>query len=774
MKTLIPILFLLLIIQFSTLAQKPFNVVIVSEGNSVRPNLLEQSMKAEITALLGSSYQVTFTDIFTNNDVTTAKEEIAAVYSQNTADVLIGTGITTSHILANQKGYLLPTIAGINLDHSVTAKSSNISNYTFIQSPFDIERDLKTLVEISKAKKITILITPVLQTLGLDINNYLPELEDVELELVPIDANPQTTLDAISTDADAVYIMSPLTQYTEAESKALMSGIIEKKLPSFSLLGNQMLNYGGYAAYSSRENLQKIQRRIALDVSKIAAGQDAKDFPIVIETYTHQLLINMETVNKIAVYPPWNLLAEATLININKIDTDRKISLQSVIVEGLENNIEYGIAKKETQIAGKEVSIAKSNYLPQLDVSSTGLLLDQNSVAGSFGAKGTFNWTAAASLSQLVLSEPALANIAIQKILLESQQKAEHQSRLDVILDVAVSYFNYRQVLAFTVLQNQNVNAKSENLNIAINKEKVGYSGASDVYRWQTELALAKVDYNATTAQLKSAQYRLNQILNRSIKEDFIVDDEEFTDNMATVFDERFMALIDNYSDYKKFEDFMVLEAMTNLPEIQQIELATQAQERLLKSNNRAFYIPTVAAVANYDYPIGVLGRGDPLPIPGIEVNSNPTWNAAIVVQIPILSGGARKHQAQKIQLGVYQLEDQQADIKNKLELQVRANMEQLNASYNNLKLSKSAAEAAQKNVTIVQNLYKEGQVNVTTLVDAQNSVLGAQINATNAVYQFMIDFFSLGRSTGKYMALATETQRSEMLQRFIQYKNAE
>ena len=774
MKTLLSVLFFLLTFPFLAMAQKPFYVVIVSDGQSATQNILEQSIKAEIKALLGTSYDVNFTEISTNGDIKKAKKEVETVYQQQTANVLIGTGIVTSRLLATQKSYPLPTIAAINLNNQSSDNRSAISNYTFIQSPFDIKKDLETLVKISKGKKITVLVAPTLETLGFDFNNYLSTLTDAKLEIIALNDNPQITLNAIDNNTNAVYLMSPLARYSAAETKELLDGIIAKKLPCFSLLDNPTINYSGYATYSSRENLQKIQRRIALNVAKIAEGKNAKDFPTEIETFTNQLIINMETVNKTGVYPSWDILGKATLININKVDTDRKISLKSAIAEGLENNLEYKVAKHQTEIVGKDVSLARSNYLPQLEVSTMGLFLDENTVNGSFGTKGTFNWTATASASQLILSEPALANITIQKLLLERQQSAEQQSKLDVILDVAVSYFNYRQVLALTELRNENVNVKSKNLNIAINKEKVGYSGASDVYRWETELALAKVDYNAANAQLKSAQYQLNQILNRSVKEDFIIADDDFTNNMAAVFDERFLELISNQNDFQQFADFMVSEAMKNLPEIQQINLAIKAQERLLQSNKRAFYTPTIAAVADYNYPISVVNAGEPLSIPGIiELNPDPfpSWNAAVVVQIPIFSGGSRKHQAQKTEIGLYQLQDQQSDIRNKLELQIRANMERMNMSYNNLKLSRTAADAAQKNVEIVQNLYNEGQVNVTILVDAQNALLGAEINATNAVYQFMIDFFAFERSTGNYLSLATKTQRSELLQRFIQFK---
>ena len=132
--TLIP--FFLLLFPFLTFAQKPFKVVIISDGQAAKQNGLEEPLETEITALLGTNYELNFTKIFTNGDIEKAKKEIQQVYQQGTADVLIGTGIVTSRLLSKQKTYLLPTIAAINLNNQSSGNRSAISNYTFIQSPF--------------------------------------------------------------------------------------------------------------------------------------------------------------------------------------------------------------------------------------------------------------------------------------------------------------------------------------------------------------------------------------------------------------------------------------------------------------------------------------------------------------------------------------------------------------------------------------------------------------------------------------------------------------
>ena len=752
-------------------AQQNFEVAIISDAGEQEKHFFESNIKAEITALLASQYKLKFTEVYTNGEVKNIKNEIAKVYAQDQAEVLIGSGIISSKLLADQKTYPIPTIASIQLiDNRNTNTASGISNFTYINSPFNINEGFKVLKEICRCKKLAVLSDSNLSAIGIKGEDFYSD-KDLEIDWLSLELDLNKSLSNIPDNIEGVYILSPLSKYTPSEIELFFNQLNERKLPTFTLMDAPMLKLGAYASFASSDNLKKIPRRIAMNMERIVEGQDLKEFPVTIESFSNQLVVNMQTANKVGKYPNWTLLDNALLTNINKPHTTRVLNLKSVIAEGIQNNLGYQIETKETQKSKKDIALAKSNYLPALDVKTTGLVVDENSKNSSLGSLGDFNWTAGASFSQLILSEPALANIAIQKLLFESQREVQKQSELDVILEVVQRYFNYKQVQSIAELQNDNIKAVHQNLTIATNKEEVGYSGASDVYRWQIELDLAKTDLYQTKAQLKSVGFQLNETLNRPIGEVFMIEESEKINQLVEQLDESFIRLIEDQTALNHLSDFMVNEALQNLPEIQQIELAIAAQERLLKSNQRSFYLPTIAVGSGYDLNVATINRSAPPPIPGFEVNNEPSWNAAITASIPIFTGGARKYEKEKTEVGLYQLQDQRNDVRNMLELQVRANVELVNASYNNIRLTKSAAEAAEKNIVIVQDLYKSGQVNVVTLVDAQNALLGAQINATNAIYQFMIDYFSLQRSTGHYSFLATEAQRAQFIQEFLNFK---
>ena len=762
---------LLLFLCVQVVGQGDFSVAIISDDSENGPHRFEDNIQAEIEALLGSRYNLSFTRVYTDGEIGRITSAINRVYAANEADVLIGAGILTNLVLSNLPEYPLPTVASILLTEESTNATtrSGVPNFTYVTSPFDIEAGVKALEDICRCENLVVLINEDIQTIGLQTDNLFTSSE-ASISWLTLDDNLARTVPKIPAEVEAVYVLSPLSAYPTEDIKLFFDQLNERQLPSFALIDTPMLELGGYAAFAVSDNLQKIPRRVALNTEKISEGQDPKDFAVSIESFSSQLVVNMETANKVGKYPYWTVLDDALLVNVNKPYTSRVINLKSVIAEGIQTNLGYQIEAKQTEINSKDVALARSNYLPSLDVESTGFFLDQNTINSSFGTRGEFNWTAGASFSQLILSEPALANIAIQKLLLESQKRVQQQSELDVILEVAQRYFNYRQAETLVELQNSNIKAINQNLAIAKDKEEVGYSGATDVYRWQTELDLAKTDlYNANT-QLKSVRYQLNESLNRPIDEEFAIEESDEMDQLIAQMDEAFINLIQDQTALDALADFMVNESMQNLPEVAQIELAIAAQERLLKSNRRSFYLPTVAFGATYDYPLAVVNPGDP--IPGLEVEAAPSWNAAFNLSFPLFAGTSRKFEKEKTEVGLYQLQDQKKDVKNLLELQVRANLERVNASYNNIRLTKSAAAAAEKNIIIVQDYYKSGQVNVITLVDAQNSLLGAKINATNAVYQFMIDYFSLQRSVGNYSILSTQDQNEAFLQRFLNFKS--
>lgn len=775
MRTLILLLISFTFISIHSKAQNVLPITIISDSDGPVTDSLEDEIKAEVLALLSNRFTVSFNTLRANQSYSNLPSLIERAYNQETGEIIIGVGVSTCNELVHLDSFPKPTVLTLILNNDLQnvpitdEGTSGILNLTYIQTPFNIARDFQTLYQIKPFEKLAIISGNTVPTSKIDFAAYFQRLlapTNAEFQIIPAQGGAASVLENIGEDIDAVYVLPTQGMLANSELAKLNEGLASKGLPAFSLFNSPNLALGGYGAYESDGNVARIPRRVGLDVMKIAEGTPAADLSVAMENFTSNLIINMQTARKCKVYPTWDLLAESILINVAEISAERSLTLRTSIAEALKNNLEIHVAQKETAISEKDVSVAGSNLYPTIDASSTMLILDDNSVRTSFGTRGRYNFTANLSLTQVLFSEPVLANITIQKMLLESQKQGQRQTELDIIQTVANAYLNILQSSAIVELRNQNVNVTQKNYDIAQAKEQVGYSGTNDVYRWQSELALDNVDLNNALAQLNQARFNLNSLLNLPIKEEIELKDSKIQDSILLVMDKRLFSLINNPGELEVFADFLVEEAFRNLPELKQLLAATAAQERSLKSQNRAFYLPTFALSGSYDYPIDNFS----FPEDVMPLDIRPTFSIGFTAQLPIFQGNSRKFQRDQTQVGIYQLQDQMADLRNKLELQLRGNLEVAGASFSNVELSRIAADAARKNFEITQNSYQQGLLNVTSLIDAQNAFLQAQINATNAEYTFISDFIAVERSFGYYHFLALPEEQAAFFDRFIQF----
>ena len=780
MKFSLPLIFFLFSIQSIVYSQpREINIAIITDDNIEMNRWFEKEIQSEISDLLSSRYEINFVPFEARSNSDNIQPFIDEAFNDSKIDVVIGTGLEVSNKLAKQSNFPKPVIASIIIDNELQnipqtdEGASGMDNFTYVHSPFNLLRDVNTLYKIFPFKKLGIIGGANLRDNILDANAFYNKLlanHDADFVFVKISSSVEATMNELPQDVDAVYLLPTFDDLDETGYKIFFDSLSARRLPNLSLLSSPMLELGAYASFDSEPTLQKIPRRIALNTSKVLEGINASTLPIEISSYTENLIVNMKTVNKVDIFPSWEILTQATVINMNQVDTDREINLRTCIAEALNNNLTLKIAQKETALVERDVAIAKSDYLPQLDFSSTGVFLDKNTVENSFGLRGEFTWTASGNLTQLILSEPALANIAIQKLLYESQQFSQDATELDIVLDVAEAYFGVLLSEAFVDIQRENVAVTRKNYEIALTKEAVGYAGTTDVYRWESQLALNNIDLNDSYAQLKQSSFNLNQILNRPIKEAFITNDSNDLDNDHFEAYARITEIINSPSDLEIYADFMVNEAFLNLPEIKQLEKTIAIQERTLKSNKRAYYLPSIAFSGQYDYDLQRIGVK---PLPGQEVDIFPVWNAAFSLQLPIFQGNSRNRVKQQTEIQIMQTEDNLANLRNRLELQVRSNMETARASYSNWQLSTEAAIASRKNFDISQNSYQQGLLNVVSLIDAQTAALQSELNAQTARYQFMLDFMSIERAIGKYYFLLPEAERQAFYERFIQFRQS-
>jgi outer membrane protein TolC len=609
---------------------------------------------------------------------------------------------------------------------------------------------------------------------------------DIELELIPVDTPIDAALQAIPPDAEAVYI-TPLLHLTQAEWNQLVSELNRRRLPTFSMLGIEEVELGVLATMRPETFFPQVARRVALNIQRILLEEEPGSLPVFFDC-GERLTINMETARTIGRFPNWDVLSEAELLNYEEEPPDRVLSISRVAHEALEANLDLLVQDGIVSAGAEEVRLARSNLLPQVEASATGLIIDKDRAEASFGAQAERTLSGGVTLTQLFFSDPAWANLSVQQDLQSARRHAREETRMDVILDAVTAYLDVLRTRAIVRVQRENVVATRSNLELARVRREIGTARAGEVLRWESQIAVDRNRVISADAQRLAAEVAVNRILHRPQEERFGAEDLSVviapdgrvrtTDPSLLTSDERLAGYGMNPLAWDAFRDFMVEEGLALSPEIMQLDAAIAAQERLFQSSTRAFWAPTVALQGSLDNRFSRNGAGStgfqlqdpPAGFPIFPSADDFSWTLGLSLSIPLLNGGSRLAGRTQASKTLRQLQIQREAVAERIEQRIRTAAFAMGSSYMNIGLSAKAAQAARENLDLVRNAYAQGAVSIIELLDAQNATLAADEAAAIAVYVFAGNHMRVERAVGRYDFFMTEAEREEYFQRLDEH----
>ncbi|MEE9450091.1 MAG: TolC family protein, partial [Ignavibacteriaceae bacterium] len=248
---------------------------------------------------------------------------------------------------------------------------------------------------------------------------------------------------------------------------------------------------------------------------------------------------------------------------------------------------------------------------------------------------------------------------------------------------------------------------------------------------------------------------------------------------ISVVTGEKIMKYYRNKWDFKIFRNFMVEEAFENSPELKVIDKAIEIQERISSATSAQFFLPTfglTGQIANVFYRGGVGSESNPISIPGIgdfefgKIPKDFSWNVGLNLSLPLFEGAGRFAEVEQASIEIIKLEYEKASLTNKIEQVVRSALHQSGASYAGTLQAKISAESSSKNLDIVIDLYSQGLASITELLDAQNAALIAELLATSAQFNFLIDMMNVQRSIGEFIFTYDLDRREAFISRLEEY----
>jgi outer membrane protein TolC len=756
------------------------------EGNEYVRGLSQQ----EIGDLLRGEFDVRFPDdkyIIADWTIQGVKSAIDRLLADPDIDLLITWGVIGSNDVTHRDGLSKPVIAPVVIDPVVQALpktgdgSSGILNLNYVALPDPFVRDLKIFQQIVPFKKITILLNQRFVDAIPDIlANTRIALEEINAvpEIIAIDETVDEFLDKLPGEVEAVYV-APLIHLPDGEFDKLVLGLKEHKLPSFSLFGRNEVERGLMAS-ASDDFLPRLTRRVALNVQQILLGKDPGSIPAAFSS-GERLTINMATVRAIDIWPSWAIMNEAELLNEQQEEIQRRLTLKSVVLEAVQANLDLTAKNYFVDAGTHTVKQARSNLLPQLDISGTALLIDDDRAAASFGSQAEKTVTGSAVVSQLIYSEQAWANYSIQRHIQKTREQDRRELQLDIAKGAGTVYLDVLRTGTFERIQRENLERSRTNLELARVRESVGYSGRSEVFRWESEIASRQNSLITANSVRNLAEIALNRILHRPLEEPFETEETGLDTESLEFLRQSILPYFANKISFRTFRGFMVEEGLRNSPELHKLHALVKVQGRLLGSATRAFWQPTVGLQASLSNILSKSGVGTESAlagfpeIPGIGSISFPqvddtNWSIGITASFPLFTSGEKLATKNKAELELRQLEIESQAVRERIEQRVRSALHRAGASYAAIKQADAAADAANKSLSLVTDSYSQGVVSIIELIDAQNAALTANLAAANAVYNFLIDYFEVERSVGELGFLMTEEEQEGFNQRLNTY----
>ncbi len=806
MKTKTVILILLLGLTRIASAQpdstlhKPYRIGIVVDGPWERNEDMRTLLQNSIREVLGKEARVIFPDEaslvgdWTLAGVRALNDRLLA---DPQIDMVLGIGLIASQDLATRGPLPKPVIAPIVVDAErqhipLHNGRSGVKNLSYLVYPQTFERDLqlfreivpiRKLVNVASARYDEVLPPPLvsLQELGRRLGVEVTELH--------VDVSADEVLRQLPKDADAVFL-EPTLQLPPAEFRKLARGFIDRRLPSFSFLGENEVRQGLMAS-ANPDLLPRLARRIAMNVQRIRDGEEPGALSVAFSP-GKRLSMNLATAYAVGVSPKWDVLLEAELVQVDTaVSGGTTITLAEAVRRFAVENLDVQAEARGVSADKANVAIARSVLLPRIDAGVTGVQIDKDMARAtgqpernaSFGISG----------SQILLSEPALANLSIQSSLQESRIHQLAITRYNTVVEGSSLYFNYLRARKIYNILLENLKLTRTNLELARVRQSTGAAGQEEALRWEVEIANLRTAVMNAQSLMNQSLYALKQALNVPLVSQLNVTDISLEDPSLLIADGQLLRYLDDPLSFERIINFLTEESAQFSPELRQLDALISSQERSLTSVRLSYFLPTISAFGKYTDRFYASTITSPFqlpslssaPPPGTPVEAflynvlgalspalapNRTWSVGLQLSLNIFNGTGTNALADLTQGNLERLQLQRRAAVDKVALRIRAEMERTKASHFSMQQATHEQDAARKTLDIVTESYSQGAVSILNLLDAQNAALRADQVAVDALYDFLIDYLSLERAIGEFDVLMTSQQREEFLQRLNDY----
>ena len=309
----------------------------------------------------------------------------------------------------------------------------------------------------------------------------------------------------------------------------------------------------------------------------------------------------------------------------------------------------------------------------------------------------------------------------------QAQRSAANASKFDsqstreqVILLVVSQYIGTLRAVADVQASQSRVDLAQALYDQAADLQKQGVGTGIDTLRANVELQNEKQRLIEAQSQRETSLFGLSRLLNLDPRQQL-----ELADSLA-FFDTP-------QPDMESSLD----EALATRPEWKSLADQTKALEYQKKASSES-RLPSAHFSGNWAQL-------------GTQPNSViPTYTYTGSVSMPLFTGGRIRAEITRADLDIQRIQQQQADLRNSIALDVKTALVNLNSARNEVQVANLGVQLSKEEVDQARDRFRAGVANNIEVIQAQDSLARANDNQIAALYRFNQARADLARSIGQ------------------------
>jgi outer membrane protein len=438
---------------------------------------------------------------------------------------------------------------------------------------------------------------------------------------------------------------------------------------------------------------------------------------------------------------------------------DPTLSLTDAVRQTLDANLDLAAERRSLGADREEIYLARSSLLPQIDLGASAQHLEYDRSDGNPGTSTEESLTLAAELSQVLYDENDWAELGIQKHVYDGQTAALDSFRLGVVQEAANAFLELDRWHALVEVRERNRELTAINRETSQARIAAGWSSQREVLRWESQLASNDTGVAEARAQVLVNRFQLNRVRNQPAEARVDAVPARIEEYGFVYAREQIVEAIAKPAGDRKLRDLLVRVGLPRSPELLEIDAAIAAEERLLTSNRRAFWVPSVSVGATVDY----LAADDS----GRRRNDSfdeTEWTVGAQLTFPLLQGGAKFASLRQTRESLGALRIERRSTVQTVDQRIRAAFADASGAFASLGFSRQQEAAARRNYELVNDSYVLGVASILALLDGQSQLLTAEQTVTNAHYDFLEAVIAAQEQMALYPFLEPEAEAVQLL----------